>query len=491
MARGRLNGSEREFLSRVAETIYTNPFTVRREDIAARFAATDRGGDHHFSAIAAPLETVLSTLEARHITRLEHLEGSDRELLSHAFLFRAYHHCVDRLDGLIEAQLRQPDRPVPVPFAMEVIGELTSRGFSEPEATRYFGLFFQLRRAFYFIDRALVGPGPSMATLRRALWNCVFTEDARVYDSFLWNRMEEFSTLLLGETGTGKGAAAAAIGRSGFIPFDPQSGSFRESFTRTFIATNLSQFPETLIESELFGHRKGAFTGAVESHRGLFERCSPHGSLFLDEIGETSAAVQTKLLKVLQERLFTPVGSHEEKRFSGRVIAATNRTLAELRGDGFRDDLFYRLSSQVVTVPPLRQRLAESAEELPQLVALLIERTVGAPQPELASQTLGIIERDVPAGYPWPGNVRELEQVVRRVLLEQRCPPDYQPVADTLAAELEVGSVTAQELLHRYCQMLYQRFGTYEAVAKHTGLDRRTAKKYVEGVKREAIRGGD
>ena len=197
---------------------------------------------------------------------------------------------------------------------------------------------------------SLAGECDSMRRLRRALWDNAFTHDMRGYEAGLWNRMEDFSTLLVGETGTGKGAAAAAIGRSEFIPYVSKTRRFAVNFAASFISINLSQFPETLIESELFGHRKGAFTGAVEHHAGLFERCSAHGALFLDEIGEVSIPVQIKLLHVLQDRSFTSLGSHERKRFAGRVIAATNRPLDELRATGqFRDDFYYRLCSVITS----------------------------------------------------------------------------------------------------------------------------------------------
>jgi len=296
--------------------------------------------------------------------------------------------------------------------------------------------------------------------------------------------MEDFSTLLLGETGTGKGTAAAAIGRSGLIPFDPGTGRFAGSFTSAFVAINLSQFPESLIESELFGHRKGAFTGAIDDHQGLFARCSPHGSLFLDEIGDLAAPVQLKLLNVIQERTFSPVGSRKPLRFEGRLIAATNRPLHELRRGGrFRDDFFYRLSSDVIEVPPLRRRLREHPRELDQLVGLLLERMTGKPDKTLAAGVLERLRQGVPRDYAWPGNVRELEQALRRILLKG----EYAP-ARVAAGEPEswqdamAGSgLTATGLLRRYCKLLYERHGTYEAVAKVTALDRRTVRKNVTG----------
>src|SRR5439155_14897538 len=313
----------------------------------------------------------------------------------------------------------------------------------------------------------------------RHLWENVFTHDIRWYDRWLWNRMEDFSTLLLGETGTGKGTAAAALGRSGFIPFEERQSRFAGSFTRGFIALNLSQYPESLIESELFGHKKGAFTGAVEAHEGVFARCSPHGAIFLDEIGDVSAPVQIKLLQVLQDRTFSPVGSHEKLRFRGRVIAATNQPLESLRARKlFRDDFFYRLCSDIVTVPPLRQRLEESRAEMDDLLQHLVARMTGEASSEIVELAREILDAGVGPHYAWPGNVRELEQAVRRILLTRRYQVDQkapaQTVRDQLLAGIDRGSLDASAVLSAYCALLHQRHGTFEEVARRTRLDRRT-----------------
>ena len=411
-------------------------------------------------------------------------------LVGYAYLLKSYLTYSPDLDGLIKKQQRRPGERASAPFLAALVRDLERRGLEECD--RYVALFYQLRRAYYFISLSLVGASASMRVLRRELWDNVFTGDVSIYEHHLWDRMEDFSTLIFGETGTGKGSAAAAIGRSGFIPFDRKKGVFTENFTDTFVSINLSQYPETIIESELFGHRKGAFTGAVDVHKGLFELCTPHGSMFLDEIGEISAPVQIKLLKVLQERTFTPVGSHVAKRFSGRVIAATNRPVAELRRGGrLRDDFYYRLCSSIITVPTLRRRIEESPEELRSLVELLIRRITGFDSPELVVMVMECFDRELPKGYGWPGNVRELEQAVRRVLLTRHYGGDVEatgaPGSDGDTEEerfirsVAAGELGAGALVAMYCRLLYKRCGTYEEVARRTGLDRRTVKKHISG----------
>ncbi len=481
-----LSRDEQQFFELLAKIIFSNPFGLERAQVEDMLGHKDEGasgtGEHHYAAVIPLLEQHMSKLAARGIRRRDDVRREDRTLLEYAFLFQIYHRFVAQFDALIQRQLAQGDTPAAVPFAQQLMAELGGCGFDEQEALRYVALFYQFRRAYFFIAHALVGDSSSMKQLRAALWNSVFTSDVRLYADFLWDRMEDFSTLLLGETGTGKGSAAAAVGRSGLIPFDAGTKRFKHSFTATFTAINLSEFSETLIESELFGHRKGAFTGAIDNHRGVFERCSGHGALFLDEIGDVSVPTQIKLLNVLQERCFTPVGSHQALRFEGRVIAATNRAVENLLEEGrFRHDFYYRLTSDIIHVPPLRERLQESPAELDQLVDLLVARMTGHANQTLCTQVREVLNRSLPSDYPWPGNVRELEQAIRRIMIHGRYepPPANQRPGTTWLAQAEAGQLNASELLADYCLMLHRRFGTYEEVASRTGLDRRTVKKYV------------
>jgi len=470
----RLTLAQRDFLTLVTRAAACNPFSDEYDELQLEIA----GCDASVPAMERVKLTVerwneqLHKLQAAGMTSLRQVEGEDREVFRYACLYEIYHRHLGAFDQLIEDQIAAGDRSLPVSFASKALALFERRGFSREDARRYFAIIYQIRRAYRFIERGLVGRSNCMKELRRHLWNNVFTHDIRFYEKHLWNRMEDFSTLLLGETGTGKGAAAAAIGRSGFIPFDEKTGKFAESFMRGFIALNLSQFPEALIESELFGHKKGAFTGAISDHDGAFARCSPYGAIFLDEIGDVSVPAQIKLLQVLQERTFSPVGGHEKLRFRGRVIAATNKPLEHLRAAGqFRDDFFYRLCSDVIVVPPLRQRIAEEPGELDDLVALITTRLAGQSLP---------VKLGLPAGYAWPGNVRELEQAVRRVLLTREYAGDQRPPEPDWLGKLQAGKLDADAVLAGYCHMLHGRHGTMEEVARRTNLDRRTVKAYLQ-----------
>jgi DNA-binding NtrC family response regulator len=485
-AHAKLSASDRDFFDRVAKSAFTNPFGDERglADRQALGLEREADFDEVLARLLAELAKRVAALAPDGCLDRNRYAGDDRERVTTGILFLVFHEATARLDALIQEQIAAGDDSRAAPFAGELFDTFLRHGFTREEAAQYVAIFYQLRRAFFFINHSLIGGSPCMKQLRKRLWDNIFTHDMRWYVRSFWNRMEDFSTLLLGGTGTGKGAAAAALGRSGFIPFNPAKRCFAESFTRAFVPINLSQYPEPLIESELFGHRKGAFTGAVERHDGVFARCSPHGAIFLDEIGDVAEPVQIKLLQVLQQRTFSPVGGHETLRFEGRVIAATNKPLDRLRRAGaFRDDFYYRLCSDQIEVPSLCRRIQEAPSELETLVSHILRRLSGEDHGALTEQILSALGRGVGRAYAWPGNVRELEQAVRRILLTGAYAGDSaaaEGAGDDLSDALARGNLTVKELTAAYCRRLFARYGRYEEVAKRTGLDWRTAKKYIE-----------
>ena len=480
-----LSASERETVEAVARAAFANPFAEEREQIDREVVGADAQTprDQVLPALMSRVQEVVEALRRRGLADLRQHSRSDRTSVRLLLMFELYHRVCPRLDALVKAQLEAGDEPCEVRFADPVLAEMSQLGVGTEEAERAFSEFFQLRRAYHFIAEGLVGTSLAMRRLREQLWQNVFTHDVGWYDSVLWNRMEDFSTMLLGETGTGKGTAAGAIGRSAFIPYDSRKGRFRESFTRAFVSLNLSQFAPGLLESELFGHRKGAFTGAVEQHQGVLAKCSRYGAVFLDEIGDVGLPVQIKLLQVLQERTFSPVGGHEQRRFDGRIIAATNRPLGALRERGeFRDDFYYRLCSDEIVVPSLRERIEQDPLELEQLVRHILGRQCGEAGESLLRPVVRSLRKSPGAGYAWPGNVRELEQAVRRVLIRGSYSVSGAASGgsgDGLFEAAVNNGWDARELVARYCSVLYGRTANYGQVARITGLDWRTVKKHV------------
>ena len=224
------------------------------------------------------------------------------------------------------------------------------------------------------------------------------------------------STILItGESGTGKEMVARAI------------HNLSPRVDKPFMPINCGAFTETLLESELFGYTRGAFTGATANRKGLFE-AADKGTIFLDEIGEMSPTMQVKLLRVLQERKVRPVGAHEEMSVDTRVIAATNRDLAAMvKQGGFREDLFYRVSVIPIELPPLRER----REDIPELVEHFVEKFC-----RQTGRSLNIAERatELLEAYAWHGNVRELEHTIERAVALER--------SDTIQPESLPQSVT-------------------------------------------------
>ncbi|RMG96981.1 MAG: sigma-54-dependent Fis family transcriptional regulator [Candidatus Dadabacteria bacterium] len=241
----------------------------------------------------------------------------------------------------------------------------------------------RLRQEVRRIEEAdkIVGDSPAMQAVYRLI--------EKVADS-------DASVLITGESGTGKELAARAIHR------------LSRRADRPFVAVNCAAIPRELLESELFGHKKGAFTGAIRDKKGRFEEAAG-GTIFLDEIGEMPLDLQPKILRALQEREITPVGSNEVIRVDARVLAATNRDLeAEIEEGRFREDLYYRIAVVPIHMPSLRER----PEDIPLLVAHFLKKLAPARPVRVEPEALEALSR-----YTWKGNVRELENTIERLLV--------------------------------------------------------------------------
>jgi two-component system, NtrC family, response regulator AtoC len=277
------------------------------------------------------------------------------------------------------------------------------------------------------------------------------------------------TVLVQGESGTGKELVARSIHRLG-----PRK-------IRPFQAVNCASITETLLESELFGYVKGAFTGAAGSKRGIFD-AADHGTIFLDEIGDTSSGMQSKLLRVLESGEIMPVGSSASSSVDVRVIAATNRNLTELVTEGkFREDLYYRLKVVTIELPPLRDRLSD----LPLLFDFFLKKYSARNNKRLAlnPDVLPILE-----GYQWPGNVRQLENVVERaVALNTSGVFDIEDLPYEIMESRPVHPsgnqqyLTLDQMEDRYIRQVLQGVGgNISRAAEILGIDRRTLYRRLE-----------
>jgi Response regulator containing CheY-like receiver, AAA-type ATPase, and DNA-binding domains len=274
------------------------------------------------------------------------------------------------------------------------------------------------------------------------------------------------NVLITGKSGTGKELIAKAI----------HYNSDRKAMP--LVTVNCSAIPESLLESELFGHEKGAFTGAVTSRRGLFETANG-GTLFLDEIGDMPLGSQAKLLRVVETGEVRPVGSDDVKKVDVRIIAATHRDLKELiKHDQFREDLFYRLNVISILVPDLRER----PEDIPILIDHFVKKygeQFGKPSIRFSKEAINCLMR-----YPWPGNVRELENVIERTValssvdvIDCRDLPDhlFQMKSTDMIEELASESMPLSEIEKRYIMKILQRTNWHQSkAAQILGIDRKT-----------------
>jgi DNA-binding NtrC family response regulator len=336
------------------------------------------------------------------------------------------------------------DHKMPAPDGMEVLRRIRAKGYQFPiimltahgnvetaveamkaGATEYLTKPFDLEELKLRIQHALeVGEmAAEVQRLREELdrdydIDGIVAADTRMLEALEMIRTVAPTTatvMVYGESGTGKELAARAIHRL--------SGRG----TKAFVSVSAGALPETLLESELFGYEKGAFTGAMQAKPGRLEMANG-GTLFLDEVGDLTPTVQVKLLRVLQERTFERLGGTRTIEVDLRIVGATNRDLQQLIAEGtFREDLYYRLNVVPITLPPLRQR----PSDIPRLVAHFMEKY------EAGSKTISPDALRLLSEYPWPGNIRELENTIERVVILSK---GEEIGVDELPAEVRAGA---------------------------------------------------
>jgi len=423
------------------------------EDAASADAALARAAEHDFDVVLSDVRMPgLSGVEL--VGQLRRLRPGTPVVLMTAF---------GSIDSAVEAMrtgafdyLTKPFEPDAVILAVE--RALAHRALALENE--------QLRRA---VDRSgslgeLIGKSPAMREIFALIKRISHTRS---------------SVLVTGESGTGKEVVARAIHFNG------------DRSEKPFVPINCTAIPEGLLESELFGHVRGAFTGAHASKRGLFEKADG-GTLFLDEVGDMGLGLQGKLLRVLQDREIRPVGGTQSLRVDVRIIAATNRDLeAEIAAGRFREDLFYRLNVIPIHIPPLRER----AEDIPALIEGFLRRHNDGRRRFFSPEAM---ERLI--AHPWRGNARELENVVERSLAlsdAETLAPDDVPLPggpapqapggeDFLAAAATHG-MTLHELGERYTeQVLRATGGNKVQAARILGIDRKTLYRRAEREARTA-----
>ena len=330
--------------------------------------------------------------------------------------------------------------------------------------------------------------------LRSRIWESIFTVNMRRYRDSLYKHLSEVTTLVTGPSGSGKELVSRAIGLSGYIPFDRSAREFRSDFDGCYRAVNIAAFSSSLVESELFGHAKGAFTGAVAGRAGWLEICGKDGSILLDEIGELDLTTQVKLLRVLQNREFQRTGESKTRKFEGKIIAATNSDLqAEIHKGHFREDLYYRLCADVIETPSLHAQVQDNPTVFVDLIGFIVQRMVPDVQEELTEEIACWLETNVPANYNWPGNFRELEQCVRNLMIHgtyrfkkpleangtngSEVSQGIDPQVVSLARKILGLELTAEELVSAYCKIAYRKTRSFEKAAQLLQLDRRTVRK--------------
>jgi DNA-binding NtrC family response regulator len=507
----------RQMLARIAQLALMNPFDPRR--LALARAVVPYGlrperlpGDELLDAQYRLLDVVSRV--ADRIGDPAVASPEDLAMYRAAAIYALWDEHRDGIQALVRAD------GVEVPFWDKFVAtygrlRLDQADLGVPAPGHLLALMVQWWRNVAIISKSLPGNAPCVVALRVAVFRANMGPDLCTYAAGLYRCMDEIPVLITGETGTGKERVATCIGQGGYIPFDEQKRCFVMPYRTAMHVKNLSTVPHDLLASELFGQKRGSFTGATADRVGLFAIVVAYGSLFLDEIGEIPEWVQVMLLRPLENREIVAVGDTQPREILGRAIFATHQDLeAKCAAGEFRADLLERMNGVRIHLPPLRNILAESPEELWRYVkGFLTDRKItDAARRDVWTQQIVTYIRKEMAGHGWTRNLRELRHLTERFLLSEGTMPKPKvvpaplgPVMQAASAEEEEsvasrapmtvampssgffgprakrGELQAEDLLRAYVTEVYVLNDMNLAeTARITGLDWRTVRKLID-----------
>jgi DNA-binding NtrC family response regulator len=389
----------------------TNPFEPLWEErqqaaLGDRYRPGDDAGNRaRITAQLAPIVAVTAQQLADGVTAT----AEELALYQGLVLYTLWDDYGPRFQRLIDK--KEVEVPFWDEFAERHHGYLRYPGLSAPEPGHLLSLLYEAYRTWHFVRSLILGSSPLAAATRASLFRASMTGNLCIYADGLYSRMHEIPVLITGETGTGKDLAARCVGWSRYIPFDAEKRRFATTYDGDFHARSICEMAGSVLESELFGHKRGSFTGATADKIGCLALPQRYGTLFLDEIGELPLDVQAKLLRPFENREIVPVGETRPRPIPGQLVFATNQDLEAMCLAGtFRRDLYERMKAVRIHMPPLHAMLAQAPGDLRIYVRASVAAKIDSPA-RVEALTDRVVA-SIHAGHPdpgWSGNLRALK----------------------------------------------------------------------------------
>lgn len=398
-------------------------------------------------------------------------DTSTNRTAEHALLFHLYGQWRQRLDDNIALEDLQG-----------MFEQARALGLSKKTSRFAVGFALQLRRTYNSILQNVQGNWLAITRLRHALWVAIFGANLRRYINALADVTQDISVIVHSESGIDTSALITVLSQSIYAPFDERLDGAQ--FAPQAVHLKLPEGGTMTQHSALFGHRKNTLPVGPKTHDGVFKQSHPNNHFILENMERATRETWRILSEALNTRQFTELGAEESQPWSGRLFIITQTLPSELiANDTISVEDAHTLFTYPIALPPLRAHLSQSPDARRWWLNHLHTRWLGSPMSEGAMDEVEAMFDDrLGPHYMWPGNDLEMLRALKHAALANRAPAPMQSMANPIASDLSMamsrGKITVKDLTMQYCQMLYERLGTYEAVATQTGLDRRTVKKY-------------